>query len=154
MSRGMKPEHKDPSWGIQKETYDRLVNHALLVPYKDLIFDEVPQNQTRPYIRVGEGFAGEFGARDIAGFEYFSEINVFTDNHLKTGRYEVKLIVNLVLRAMTCATLGKLDLTAYGFKNILQDLSELRYIEEGASQDDPYIVQRGFVEFRYLIQVL
>lgn len=152
--RGMKPEHKDPSWGIQKETFDRLYNHALLVPYKDMIFDEVPQDQKRPYIRVGEGFAGEFGARDIAGFEYFSETNVFTDNRVKTGRYEVKTIVNLVLQAMTDSVLGKLDLTSYGFNNILQDLSELRYIEQGASESDPYIVQRGFVEFRFLIQVL
>jgi hypothetical protein len=150
----MKPEHKDPSWALQKETFDRLVNHALLVAYKDVIFDEVPQDQKRPYIRVGEGFAGEFGARDIAGFEYFSEINVFCDNRLKTGRYEVKAIVNLVLRAMTDETLGRLNLDSYGFRNILQDISELRYIEEGATQDDPYIVQRGFVEFKYLIQVL
>lgn len=150
----MKPEHKDPSWGIQKETFDRLVNHALLVAYKDVIFDEVPQNQPRPYIRVGEGFAGEWGARDVAGFEYFSEINVLCDNHEKTGRYEVKSIVNLVLRAMTDEALGKLDLSSYGFKNVHQDISELRYLEEGATQDDPYIVQRGFVEFRYLIQVL
>lgn len=152
--RGMKPEHKDPSWGIQKETFDRLYNHALLAPYKDVIFDEVPQNQTRPYIRVGEGFAGEFGARDVAGFEYFSETNVFTDNHLKTGRYEVKLITNLILRAMTDSVLGKLDLTSYGFNCLLQDLSELRYIEQGADELDPYIVQRGFVEFRFLITVL
>jgi len=154
MGRGMKPEHKDPSWAIQKETFDRLVAHSLLAPYKDVIFDEVPENQARPYIRVGGGFAGEFGARDIAGFEYFSETNVFTDNSIKTGQHEVKHIVNLVLQAMTDATLGKLDLSSYGFNNILQDLSELRYIEQGASQDDPYIVQRGFVEFRYLIQVL
>lgn len=150
----MKPTHKDPSWGIQKETYERLRNYPALAAYKDVIFDEVDQNQKRPYIRVGEGFAGEFGARDIAGFEFFSETDVFTDNREKTGRYEVKLISSLVLQAMTDTSLGWISLLSYGFKVVLQDLSELRYIEQGANQDDPYIVQRGFVEFRYLIQVL
>lgn len=150
----MKPEHKDPSWGIQKETYDRLVNHSLLVAYKDVIFDEVTQDQKRPYIRVGVGYAGEFGARDIAGFEFFSTIDIYTDNRVKTGKYEVKFITNLVLRVMTDQALGWLNLSSYGFKNIHQDINELRYLEEGATQDDPFIVQHGLVEIKFLITVI
>lgn len=148
-----RPEYKDPSWAVQKETFDRLKNHSLLINYKDKIFDEVDQNQECPYIRVGLFDADDWGARDIAGFTLINTIDIFCDNTTKTGKIECKTLQNLVLRAMTDQILGKLDLSSYGFKNVLQQPSGLRILEE-SEKGEPKVIRHGIVEIRHIIQVL
>lgn len=148
-----RPEYKDPSWGVQKETYDRLVNHSLLIPYKDVIFDEVDEDQECPYIRVGQFDSNDWGARDVAGFTLIHTIDIFCDNTQKTGKIECKSIQNLVLRAMTDQALGKLNLASYGFSNVLQQISGLRILEE-SEEADPKVIRHGIVEIKHIIQVL
>lgn len=150
----MKPEYKDPSWAMQVETFGRLKNHALLAEYKERIFDEVDQNQKKPYIRIGGGYGEEWGARDTSGFTWINVIDVFCDNLIYTGKIEVKKIDNLILRAMTDPALGKLNLDAHGFRNVHQDFLAVRVIEEIPDSSEPLIIQHGVVEFKHIIQVL
>lgn len=150
----MKPEYKDPSWALQVETFNRLKNHALLADYKERIFDEVPQSEPKPYIRVGGGYGEEWGARDTSGFTWINVIDVFCDNLEYAGKIQVKEIDNLVLRAMTDSVLGKLNLDVHGFRNVHQDILAVRTIEEIPDSSEPLIIQHGVVEFTHIIQVL
>lgn len=147
-------EYKDPSFALQVATYDRLKAHTLMDEYKDRIFDEVDQDEEYPFIRTGGGYGDEWGARDIAGFIWINVIDVFCDNQNISGKYEVKKIVNLILRTMTDQTLGKLNLDSEGFRNVHQDFQATRYVEEIPDKGEPLIIQHGIVEFRHIIQVL
>lgn len=150
----MRPEYKDPSWGLQTETFNRLKNHSLLVDYKDRIFDEVKQKQPKPYIRCGGGFGEDWGARDVSGFTWTNVVDVYCDNIEYSGKIEVKKIDNLVLRAMTDPTLGKINLDSYGFRNVHQDFLAIRVIEEIPDRNEPLIILHGVVEFTHIIQIL
>lgn len=149
MSSEMRPQIGSAFWAIHKETYDRLKAHSAMDTWKDYIFDEVPQNQGCPYIKVGLSFSDDFGARDISGEDLTHVIDIFSDNRFKSGKKECNEIMNGVLLAMTDPTLGLLDLSSYGFKTILQNIAGKRILEEETEDGVSY---HGVIELNYLIQ--
>jgi len=149
MSSEMRPQIGSAFWAVHKETYDRLKAHSAMAEWKDFIFDEVPEDQGCPYIKVGLFYADDFGARDISGEDLTHVIEVFCDNKFKSGKKECNTIMNAVLLAMTDTILGLLDLSAHGFKTILQKPAGKRILEE---EEEDGISYHGVIELNYLIQ--
>lgn len=145
----MRPQIGSAFWAVQKETYDRLKAHSAMTTWKDLIFDEVPQNQGCPYVKVGLSYADDFGARDISGEDLTHVIDIYCDNRFKMGKKECNTIMNAVLLAMTDTGVGLLDLSAHGFRTILQKLAGKRILEEETEDGISY---HGVIELNYLIQ--
>jgi len=128
---------KSPTLPLHKAQVERLQAQT---PYK--IFDDNPENETYPYVVMGETFAKDWSDKSKPGQEVTSKIHIWSQY---PGRKEADEMSDDILQALTANTL---DLSP-DFRITVGKMDSWLLI-----LDIDGVTRHGVLEMRYLIEEL
>lgn len=93
---------------LQAAIYQALITHAPLENElgQDRIYDTVPDEETFPYIVIGEDDIDRFDTHDFYGFKGLATIYIYDQNQGRSGRRKLKGIMHHVYEALHDVDLG------------------------------------------------
>lgn len=130
---------KSSLWPLQQALFTCLKGDAALTTKVKGIFDEVPANQTYPYVTLGEDTVVDWSTKTNDGEEITHTLHVWSKY---AGKKEAKEILSLVLEAVTRQPLA----LAGGFS---VDFSALDFMEVFIDEDGT--TKHGVLRLRFKI---
>lgn len=84
-------------WSIHKALYQALTNDTTLMSMITGVFDEVPENQSYPYITLGEATINPFNTFDKKGKETTHTMHIWSDYNGAKELYDIFAEVERIL---------------------------------------------------------
>jgi hypothetical protein len=85
------------SLALQRSLYEKLAADATLMNRISGVFDWAPDNQTLPYVQLGEDIVSDWSTKTFIGSEHRITLHVWS---FSTGRLEAKKIMADVMRLL------------------------------------------------------
>ena len=127
------------SWELQKAIFNQLSGSIVgLDSANILVFDDVPENTSYPYVVIGEETAINNGSKDLDGLEYTLTVHVWSNYR---GRREIKEIMQSVYENLHDTAI---TVTGASLVNVRQEFNTTLAENDG-------ITRHGVMRFRAVV---
>ena len=127
------------SWELQKAIFNQLSGSIVgLDSANILVFDDVPENTSYPYVVIGEETAINNGSKDLDGLEYTLTVHVWSNYR---GRREIKEIMQSVYENLHDTAIS---VTGASLVNVRQEFNTTLAENDG-------ITRHGVMRFRAVV---